>query len=197
MPKPSHKEVILNEGLKVVHAQGYAGASVRDIVRAAGVPQGSFTNHFPSKEAFGLAIVDRYFIGTKANLENTLLNDSLPAVERFASFLDANINLLRQEEMHSGCLYGNFAVETSAHSPLLRERILSIFAEIEYSISYCLKAAAASGQISSSIDCDEMAAFMISSLQGAQLMVKLQENVTAMERLKKVFLTSLLDVSDS
>ena len=44
-----------------MHERGYAGASVRDIVQAAGVPQGSFTNHFASKEAFGLEILDLYF----------------------------------------------------------------------------------------------------------------------------------------
>jgi TetR/AcrR family transcriptional repressor of nem operon len=39
MPKPSHREKLLEEGLKVVLTQGYCGASVRDIVSAAGVPQ--------------------------------------------------------------------------------------------------------------------------------------------------------------
>jgi TetR/AcrR family transcriptional regulator, transcriptional repressor for nem operon len=53
MPKPSHREKLLTAGLQVVFEQGYCGASVRDIVQAAGVPQGSFTNHFRSKEAFG------------------------------------------------------------------------------------------------------------------------------------------------
>jgi TetR/AcrR family transcriptional repressor of nem operon len=41
---------------------GYNGTSVRDIVAAAGVPQGSFTNHFRTKEAFAAALtrsVDR------------------------------------------------------------------------------------------------------------------------------------------
>src|SRR5690242_9670269 len=59
MPKPSHRETILTEGLRVVHERGFAGASVRDIIEAAGVPQGSFTNHFASKEAFCLEVLDR------------------------------------------------------------------------------------------------------------------------------------------
>ena len=44
---------------------GYQGASVRDICAAAGVPQGSFTNHFRSKEAFAEAVLNRYFARTK------------------------------------------------------------------------------------------------------------------------------------
>ena len=58
MPKPSNREKILTEGMRVVHEHGFAGASVRDIVQAAGVPQGSFTNHFASKEAFGLEVIE-------------------------------------------------------------------------------------------------------------------------------------------
>src|SRR5882672_1420 len=54
MARESHKQKLLTEGLRVVHERGYGGASVRDIVAAAGVPHGSFTNHFASKEAFGL-----------------------------------------------------------------------------------------------------------------------------------------------
>jgi len=54
MPKPSHREKLLAAGLQVVLEKGYCGASVRDIIQAAEVPQGSFTNHFRSKEAFCL-----------------------------------------------------------------------------------------------------------------------------------------------
>jgi hypothetical protein len=50
MPRSSHREKLLKVGLNVVHAQGFAGASVRDIVHAAGVPQGSFTNHSSRKK---------------------------------------------------------------------------------------------------------------------------------------------------
>ena len=45
MTKLSNRDRILTEGLRVVHAHGYAGASVRDIVHAAGVPQGARVQH--------------------------------------------------------------------------------------------------------------------------------------------------------
>ena len=44
---------------------GYEGATVRDICAAAGAPQGSFTNHFRSKEAFAQEVLDRYFANLK------------------------------------------------------------------------------------------------------------------------------------
>src|SRR5579875_1418260 len=108
MAKSSHKEKILTEGLRVVHERGFAGASVRDIVQAAGVPQGSFTNHFASKEAFGLEVIDLYFANSRAIMRETLLNDALPPLQRLAAYLDAGKNRLNRQGMRTGCLFGNF-----------------------------------------------------------------------------------------
>ena len=52
MTKPSLRNQILDAGLKVMFRKGYIGSGVRDIVAEAHAPQGSFTNHFRSKEIF-------------------------------------------------------------------------------------------------------------------------------------------------
>ena len=49
-------------------------SSVRDIVRAAGVPQGSFTNHFASKEVFALEALDLYYARSCKMMRETLGN---------------------------------------------------------------------------------------------------------------------------
>src|SRR5580658_3442005 len=67
MPKPSHREKLLEAGFDVVLERGYCGASVRDIVQAAGAPQGSFTNHFASKDMFCLELLNRYFAMVEEN----------------------------------------------------------------------------------------------------------------------------------
>src|ERR1022692_2078573 len=94
MAKPSNREKILTEGLRVVHERGFANASVRDIVQAAGVPQGSFTNHFASKEAFGLEIIDLYFANTRRVIAETLRNDALDPLDRLGGYIDAQMNRL-------------------------------------------------------------------------------------------------------
>src|SRR5213592_1187412 len=61
MARRSLRDKILRAGLPVMFRSGYHGASVRDICAAAGAPQGSFTNHFRSKEAFAVEVLDQYF----------------------------------------------------------------------------------------------------------------------------------------
>src|ERR1700716_4094432 len=167
MAKPSNREKILTEGLRVVHRHGFAGASVRDIVQAAGVPQGSFTNHFASKEAFGLEVVDLYFARARETMRETLLNDALPPLQRLGAYIDTGKDRLNRDAMRNGCLFGNFTAEASDHSEAIRNRLLEVFAEVQRSVAYCLRAAVQAGELPAGFDCEEVAAFVVSSLQGA------------------------------
>src|SRR5580698_7915482 len=109
MSRPSHKEKLLSDGLRVVHERGFGAASVRDIVAAAGVPQGSFTNHFASKEAFGLEILELYYETSRRNINDTLRNDARPPLERLNAYIDGQKAKLNENSMRNGCLFGNFA----------------------------------------------------------------------------------------
>jgi TetR/AcrR family transcriptional repressor of nem operon len=192
MPKHSHRETILAEGMKVVHARGYAGASVRDIVEAAGVPQGSFTNHFASKEAFGLEVLDRYYERTCERIAETLRNESLTPLARFKAYVDRSDETMARQGTRHGCMIGNFGIETSEHSDVLRERVVEIFREMEQAVAECLKAAVKAGEIPKKTACDEFAGFVISAQQGATLRAKTERSLLPMKRFKKFVMASLL-----
>ena len=192
MAKHSHRERILSEGLKVVHAHGYANASVRDIVRAAGVPQGSFTNHFTSKEAFGLEVIELYYAAARDSQRATLRNDAMAPLARLRAYIDASKDRLNQSQMRNGCLLGNFTAEANEHSEPIRQRLLEIYAEGRQSMAYCLRAAVQAGEIAPQIDCDEMAAFIQSSLQGANLLSKVERSTVPLERCKEIVFSLLL-----
>lgn len=192
MPKPSNRERILTEGLRVVHERGFAGASVRDIVQAAGVPQGSFTNHFASKEAFGLEVIDRYLATARETMRQTLLNEALPPLQRLAAYLDAGRDRLNRDHMRNGCLFGNFTAEACDHSEAIRHRLIAVYAEIQDSIANCLRAAAAAGELPADFDCDEIAAFTLAALQGAILLAKAQRDPAPVERLKHMLFAKIL-----
>jgi TetR/AcrR family transcriptional regulator, transcriptional repressor for nem operon len=196
MPKPSNREKILTSGLRIVHERGYAGASVRDIVEAAGVPQGSFTNHFASKEAFGLEILDLYFATSCEVRRETLGNEALPPLERLGAWIDAGKNRLNRTGMRNGCLLGNFTAEASEHSEKLRNRLVEIFAEVTEAIADCLRAAVAAGELRADIDCDEVAAFIESSVHGANLMAKAERSPVPVERFKHILFSMVLRKAD-
>ena len=192
MPRASNREKILTEGLRVVHERGFANASVRDIVQAAGVPQGSFTNHFTSKEAFGLEIIDLYLVKARDVIAATLRNDALPPLERLRAYIDAAINRRNREGMRNGCLFGNFTAESCDHSEVIRHRLVEIFAEVQQAVAYCLRAAVKAGELPRNFDCDEVAGFVVSSMQGATLLAKARRSPAPIERFREILFSKVL-----
>jgi TetR/AcrR family transcriptional regulator, transcriptional repressor for nem operon len=192
MPKTSNRDRILTEGLRVVHERGFANASVRDIVQAAGVPQGSFTNHFASKEAFGLEIIDIYSENTRRNIAATLRNDALDPLERLAAYIDLTEERMNVNSMRNGCLIGNFTAEAAENSEPIRRRLVESFAETREAFAYCLRAAIAAGEVKAGLDTNEIAGFIVSSLQGAILISKAHQSPEPIERFKRVLFATVL-----
>ena len=192
MPRPSLREKILTEGFSVVLEQGYCGATVRDIVRAAGVPQGSFTNHFESKEAFCLELLIRYFALVQANITKTLRNDSLKPLHRLRQWFDIQFEFLKQSDFRNGCLIGNFSAEVGPHSDTINAKLIEMYAEIHESVVYCLKAAVKSEELPATTDCKELAHFLYTSLQGAILQAKVERSPLPLKRFIKVAYSTLL-----
>ena len=192
MPRPSLREKILVEGLNVVLEQGYCGATVRDIVRAAGVPQGSFTNHFESKEAFCLELLIRYFAIVQENITRTLRNDSLKPLNRLRQWFDIQVDFLKQADFRNGCLIGNFSAEVGAHSNTIHAKLAEMYAEIHESVVYCLKAAVKSGELPATVDCKELAHFLYASLQGAILQSKVERSAFPFKRFIKIAFATIL-----
>jgi TetR/AcrR family transcriptional regulator, transcriptional repressor for nem operon len=192
MGKVSNKDKILANGLKVVLERGYVGASVRDIVEAAGVPQGSFTNHFASKEAFSLEILDRYFGNNSLVIADTLRNEALSPLKRLRAYIDASIAAIRNHGTKNGCLVGNFAAEASDHSEIIRKRVSGIYAEVREAVTDCLKAAVKDGELPKSFKTSEVGTFIVTGLQGAWLVSKVERDLAFAENFKKTLFSTVL-----
>src|SRR5580698_11556667 len=57
LARRSTRNVVLNAGSKLFIERGFSACSVQDITDAAGVPKGSFYNHFKSKEALAAEVL--------------------------------------------------------------------------------------------------------------------------------------------
>ena len=185
MSKPSLREDLLHAGLKVMFRSGYTGASVRDICQAAGVPLGSFTNHFRSKEAFAAEVLNRYFANLQGYVKRALDDKSLTPRQRLQRYLDIVSGVLADDQWNRGCLIGDFSLETS-QSNLLREKLEAIFQEWRTPFAACIAEAQAAGEVDSTLDPIDLAEFFLTSWEGAILRMKVERGPAALDRFRNI-----------
>jgi TetR/AcrR family transcriptional regulator, transcriptional repressor for nem operon len=182
----SLRERILEAGLKVMFRKGYVGAGVRDIVAEAPAPQGSFTNHFRSKEEFAREVLDLYFDNLKLVVQETLGDSSRTPRQKLRRYLDIITERLANAEFNQGCLIGDFSLEAAPQSEMLRARLANIFIEWRTPFAACIAEGQATGEIAAAFAPEELAEFLLSSWEGAILRMKVARSAEPLERYKRI-----------
>ncbi|SPM33986.1 TetR family transcriptional regulator [Mycobacterium rhizamassiliense] len=195
MPRPPNPEVrrrLLDAGLALVHAHGFAATGVKDVTGAAGVPKGSFYAYFPSKEAFGAAILEHYWSDIEARLV-PILGDDDAARERIGRFFHALADDHEAGDFLLGCLIGNLSLELGGSSEAVRAELLSILDGWNEALTACVR----SGQggpdgIRDDLDAGKLAALLIEAWEGAALRGKVTRSRAPYDRFEAVTIPALL-----
>lgn len=192
MGRPSFRDKIITSGMKTVYERGFASVGVREITATAGVAQGSFTNHFASKEAFGVAVLDHYFDQVRQVIARTLEDESRPPLERLDAYFEAITALAAQSGWRYGCLAGNMGLEASEHSDLIRGRLQAIFAEWTPPFAHVIRQAQANGELNQGLDADDVGCALLEAWHGAMLRMKIERSPGSLERFRRLVLPALL-----
>ena len=186
MPKPSNRGRIVKAGLRVMFAKGYVGAAVRDIVAEAPAPQGSFTNHFRSKEEFAREVLDLYFEDLRRLVAETLEDPTRSPRDRLRRYLDIITDRIAKAGFARGCLIGDFSLEAAPQSGMLRARLAEIFAEWRAPFATCIAEGQGAGEIDVAFAAEDLAEFLLSSWEGAILRMKVERNAEPLDRFKRI-----------
>lgn len=179
----NHREAILRAGLQAFYEKGFSATGVQEIVSSAGVPKGSFYNHFESKEALGLAVLDLYWSLAEESRE-ALLDENLPVLKR----IDRHFAKLGCPK--EGCLVGNFTAELSS-DPSFQQHLRSMWRTWISLIADCLKTGQEDGSVRKDMSAHELARFVLLQWQGAVLMNKAEPSADTFVRTRKQLLKYL------
>jgi len=195
MPRPSNPEVrrrLLASGLDLVHARGFAASGVKDITDAAGVPKGSFYAYFPSKEAFGAAILEHYWADIEARLL-PILDGGGPAQGRITQFFHALADEHEAGNFVLGCLVGNLSLELGGSSEPVRTELVRILERWDDALTECVRSGqVGSGDIRADLDAAELASRLIEAWEGAALRGKVTRTRIPYDRFEAVTVPALL-----
>jgi len=185
------REQLLEAGLDTLHRQSFNGTSVQDITQAAGVPKGSFYNHFESKEALGVAVVQRY-VQDRRRHKIILADQSLLPLDRVRKYFAAMGQRASDTGYTRGCLIGNFATELSGQSPTIRQELSHSLREWTEILVPVLLEAQEAGQLAGEVSVQDLANVLIDTWEGAVLRCKVEQSGQPLERFLNGTLNRLL-----
>lgn len=119
-PRSDARQKLLDAAIDVVRRQGYAGTSVDDICRAAGVTKGAFFHHFASKEALAVAAAQAWSEFADAVFAAAPFHAATDPLARVRGYLDFRRGLLEGDIAHFTCFVGTMVQEAYATSEAIR-----------------------------------------------------------------------------
>ena len=170
------RDSLLRAGVALLTEKGFSAVGLEEMLAAAGVPKGSFYHYFPSKEAFGLALIDAYDSYFQRNLLQYLNNFSRTPRDRIADFITAARAGMARHGFSRGCLVGNLGQEMGTLPESFRHRIADVFRAWEARLAACLTEAQAAGQLGPRTDPQALASFFWIGWEGAVLRAKLERS---------------------
>ncbi len=178
MGRASKREEIAQAAFRQFHAQGFNATGISDIVKAAGVPKGSFYNHFSSKEESALEALNRY--GASLRFEMLAAPDS-PPLDR----LRAHFEFLSRDTVENGfvrgCLVGNFGAEVADHNEEIRAAVKRGFDGWTARIRQVLAEAQEAGDLDGDLDIEATALFILSAWEGTLIAARADKSASAVD----------------
>ena len=182
MPRTADPTAIPNRllaaGLQLFLRQGYNGTGIQQITDAAGVPKGSFYNHFGSKEAFAATIVDRYSEYNRRSWKRMMAAAPEQPMAAIRHVFDSMLAHHERASCPTGCLIGNFAAEIAIESDACRERLMAAQLGWRERLAHLIHRGQVAGEIRDDVDATALSALTWSVWEGALLRMKVERSVT-------------------
>lgn len=186
------RERLLEAGVRIFSKSGFNGCSVQDITEAAGVPKGSFYNHFDSKEALGAAALDHYWADGACDRLSVLDDAALSPLERLRTYFEQSATELAQLDFTCGCLIGNMAAELCDHSPVISAELSKIFTGWSRRVAACINEAQSAGEIGAEADANMLATFVLNAWEGAVLRARIEKGDRPLRQFIETLFAQLL-----
>lgn len=174
--KSNTRQELIRVGTEIIGEQGFGATGINAVLTRAGVPKGSFYHYFPSKERFGLAILDDFVQAFDERLEHFLGDTTKTPLTRLRSLFADTIGAMDGAACARGCMAGNLAQELAGQHELFRERLDRAFRGWEGRFADCLAEAREAGEIKDQpgqeTELHDLARALFATWEGAVLRAK-------------------------
>jgi TetR/AcrR family transcriptional regulator, transcriptional repressor for nem operon len=182
------KERILLEGAKIVYLKGYHATGLQEILKASGVPKGSFYFYFKSKKDYGLQLIDFYTDSIISRGKRFLEREDLGPLESLQEHVRWIIHHSTELGFKGGCPIGNLSQELGDTDDAFREKLNEAYQRLIELHALFLEEAQKQGEIATDLDTGEIAELIFNCYQGALIQMKVSRSTKPVEMIQRTIL---------
>jgi len=172
------REHLLATGEALSMHLGFTGMGLTELLKTAVVPKGSFYHYFKSKEAFGEAMIKRYFEKYDAHLEALFSNPKGNQRQHLLSYYAQTISNFCSSECHTACLAVKVSGEVSDLSESMRHALELGTSKVINRLQRALEKGVEEGSLSIPFSAAVAAEALYALWLGASLRAKIKHSVT-------------------
>jgi TetR/AcrR family transcriptional regulator, transcriptional repressor for nem operon len=171
------RQEIIRKAAPIFNQRGYDGAAISDLMRATGLEKGGIYRHFDSKQQLAAEAFDyawRETLDARIHDLDTISNTVDRLKQLVANFVE------RRGIIPGGCPLLNTAIDTDDGNSVLRERARKALRGWRRYLISMISAGIKAREIRPRIDARKLATLIISSLEGAVMVCRLERTEEAL-----------------
>lgn len=167
------RDHIVGVGQRIMAGKGFSAVGLNEILTAAGVPKGSFYYYFASKDAFGVALLEKYFKDYLAELDAALQQADLSMAEGLVRYFDKWRSNQLLADCQGKCLVVKLGAEVADLSEPMRLALKRGTAGIVARLAAAIERGVAEGSLSVDGQPGALAESLYQLWLGASVMAKI------------------------
>ena len=168
---------ILYKNYEAIHANGFHATRTDKVISELGITKGAFYHYFPDKNSLGYAIIDEILYPNFIGLWLTLEHYNGNVIDGIIACVNKSISYTNECTVGYGCPVNNLIQEMSSSDQGFKERLERIIDKQQFIISSAIKKGIKQKQINKSANPNELASFIIASIEGSFALAKVKNNL--------------------
>jgi TetR/AcrR family transcriptional repressor of nem operon len=174
------RQHILDTGLRIFAGKGFTSVGLNELLKAAGVPKGSFYHYFESKEQYGQAMLEDYFARYIDDFDTLMAGESVSGRERLMRYWQRWLDRQCDDCSEQKCLVVKLSGEVADLSDAMRLTLRDGTDRIVARIAHIIEDGMADGSLPQ-LDATAAAQTLYQLWLGASLLGKLHRNSRALD----------------
>ncbi|XTZ36679.1 TetR/AcrR family transcriptional regulator [Salmonella enterica] len=175
------REHLLATGEQLCMHRGFTGLGLSELLKTAEVPKGSFYHYFRSKEAWGVALLERHYAHYLQRLANHFVGGTDTYRDKILAWYQQTLNQFIQQDVISGCLTVKLSAEVCDLSEDMRRALEKGANQVIALLADALESGRAEQSLTFSGPSLAQAQVLYALWLGASLQAKISHSAVALE----------------